>query len=429
MEIPSLNKFLRSAKKKGWFGRSAQVDALIPLGRSVKQITKNEKSVYWTQFCQRYPSCCEVRLHSIWTARIGEFISRCIEAAMDSDAGMQHNVIHVFVPTNKICNSRLLRIMGRRLTIIDHENADFWKSVFLSSKVPLWKYYKKYSPRKNDLVIPPEILKNLIVLSDEELAETEEKMQRMGLCRPFVCISNRDSAYLKKNWPTSNWTYHNYRDSKIATCSKAAEYLKNQGLQTVRMGRDVEEKADFPSCIDYANIYYDELLDISLPKLAKFFVSDANGINLLAYASNVPVALKNMIPLNCDGWGSTPQSDRGLFICKKYFLKAEDRYLSIREMLELEARGKDGAYYHTEFYLENGIEVVENTAEDIYDLVKEMNERLDGTWVETEESIRMQEQVQKLLYDDIIKTGKEYHACIHCKMSINFLKHNPFLLE
>lgn len=429
MRIPSLKKSLKKAAKKGWLGRRSQVDEMIPLGRSTKQITKEERLAYLSQFHQKYPDCREVRLHSIWTARIGEFITRCIVAAMDSDADMRHNIVHVFVQTNKVCNSRLMKIMGRRLIIIDDENADFWKSVFLSSKVPLWKYYKKYSPRRMDLAIPPEILKNLIVPSDEELAEAEEKMQRMGLHQPFVCISNRDSAYLRKIWQEKAWGYHNYRDSKIAACSKAAEYLKNQGLQTVRMGRDVEEKADFSSCIDYANQYYNELLDIILPKLSKFFVSDANGINLLAYASDIPVALKNLIPLNCDGWGSIPQSDRDLFICKKYFLKAQNRYMSIREMLELEARGKDGAYYHAEFYLENGIEVVDNTPEDIYDLVKEMNERLDGTWVETEESIRMQEQVQKLLSDDIINTGKEYHACIHCKMSINFLKHNPFLLE
>lgn len=428
MRISNLKKALNKSKKKGRFGRRAQIDALIPLGRTTRQITEEERLAYISQFHQKYPDCSEVRLHSIWTARIGEFISRCIEAAMDCDADMQHNVIHVFVPTNKICNGRLMRIMGRRLNIIDYENAAFWKSVFLSSKIPLWKYYKKYSPRKKDLVIPPEILENLIVLSDEEIAETEKKMQTMGLRPPFVCISNRDSVYLKKIWPETDWTYHNYRDSKIVACSKAAEYLKNQGLQVIRMGRNVEEEADFASCIDYANQYYDELLDIALPKFSKFIVSDSNGINLLAYAADVPVALKNLVPLNADGWGSMPQSDRGLFICKKYFLKAENRYMSIREMLELEARGKDKVW-RNEFYLENGIEVIENTGEDIYDLVKEMNERLDGTWEETEESIRMQEQVQKLLYDDIVNTGKEYHACIHCKMSINFLKHNPFLLD
>lgn len=436
MRIADLKKVLRNAKKKGRLGRSAQVDALIPLGRSVKQITKEERSAYMARFRQKYPDCSEVRLHSIWTWRIGELIPRYIVAAMDSDADMRHNIIHVFVQTNKVCNHRLMRIMGRRIILIDRENADFWKTVFLCSKAPLWKYYKKYSPRKKDLAIPKEILCDLFILSDEERAEAEEKIQKLGLRRPFVCISNRDSAYLREYHPENDIFLLNnlYRNSKISACSKAAEYLRDQGLQTVRMGRYAEERADFASCIDYANDHYDELLDIVLPRSSKFFVTDTSGVNLLAYANNIPVASKNLVPLNGTGWGSMPQSDKDLFICKKYYLRAENRYLSIREMLEVEARAKErdrygNRVYHAEFYQENGIELVENSEEDIYDLVKEMNERLDGTWVETEETIRMQEQVQKMLYDDIINTGKEYHDCIHCKISIDFLKHNPFLLE
>lgn len=433
MRIPSLKKGLKTARKKGWFGRRAQVEALIPYGKAEKHMTKEERSACITRFNQKYPDCSEVRLHFIWnSARIGEFLSRCIHAAMDCDADIPNNIIHVFIEPRRICNRRLLTIIGRRLTFIPYEDAGFWKCVLLrtraGSKVKLWKYYKQYVPRKKDLVIPPEILENLIMLSDEELVEAEDQMQRMGLHRPFVCISSRDPAYLNKNEPERDWSYHNYRDSKISACSKAAEYLKNQGLQTVRMGRDVEGRADFSSCIDYANDYYDEFLDIALPKFSKFFVCEDSGIMLFPLAMGVPVAIKNVVVLNTQSWGSIPQNINGLFICKKFFLKEENRYMSIREMLELEARGKDRAY-RTEFYLENGIEVVDNTPEDIYDLVKEMNERLDGTWVETEESIRMQEQVQKLLYDDIINTGKEYNACMHCKISINFLRHNPFLLE
>lgn len=431
MKISSLKNNLKRAAEKGWFGRRAQVEALIPYGKAEKHMTKEERLACITRFNQKYPDCSEVRLHFIWSSRIGEFISRCIHAAIDCDADIPNHIVHVFIEARKICNRRLLTIMGRRLTFIPYEDAGFWKCVLLrtepGSKARLWKYYKQYALRKKDLIIPPEILENLIALSDEELAEAEEKMQRMGLRRPYVCISNRDQAYLNKNKPERDWNYHDFRNSKISACSKAAEYLKDQGLQTVRMGRDVEEKAEFSSCIDYANDYYDELLDIALPKFSKFFVCEDSGIMLLAYASGIPVALKNLILVNFESWGSIPQNDKGLFICKKLFLKSENRYMSIREMLGLRAGG-DKSGNRAEFYLENGIEIVENTPEDIYDLVKEMNERLDGTWEETEESVRMQEQVQKLLYDDIIDTGKEYNACMHCKISITFLKHNLFLL-
>lgn len=432
MKIPSVKKILNATAKRGWRGRRAQVEALIPFGKAEKDMTKEERAAYMARFNQMYPNCSEVQLHALWCARIGEVIPRCVAATIDCDADIQNNIVHIFVPHGKKCNSRLMTIMGRRISIINQENAEFWKSVLMGLKggarIQLWKYYLKYADRTNDLVIPPEITENLIVLSGEEFAEAEEKMQPMGLHQPFVCISSRDSAYLEKSWPGRDWAYHDYRDSEIAACSKAAEYLERQGIQTVRMGRYVKNRVDFSFCIDYANDYYDELLDIALPKLSKFCLCDGGGINAVPFAMGIPLAMKNLVPLNGAGWGSFPQSDKGLFICKKYFLKAENRYMSIREMLELEARGGERIWY-AEFYLENGIEVVENTAEDILGLVKEMNERLDGTWVETEESVQMQEKVQKMLYDDIIRTGKEYKACLHCKISINFLKHNPFLLD
>lgn len=427
MKVSGLDKILTAAARRGWFGRRAQVEALIPLGKAERRMTGAERSACIARFHQQYPNCSGVQLHSFPCSRIGELISRWIAIAIDAGANAENGIIHVYVPLGEECNSRLMRIMRRQFTIISNKDAAFWKAILMGTKDRLWENYLKYNVRREDLAIPSEILDNLIVLSDEELAEAEEKMRAMGLHQPYVCISSRDVAYLKKTQPENDCFYHDYRDSKITMCSKAAEYLKDQRIQTVRVGRYVKGRADFSSCIDYANDYYDELLDIALPKFSKFFLSDSNGINLLGYASNVPVALKNLIPLN-DGWGSIPQSDKGLFICKRYFLKAENRYLSIREILDLEARGGDEVWY-TEFYQKNGIEVVENTAEDILDLVTEMNERLDGTWEETEESIQMQERVQKMLHDDMVRTGKEYHACLHCNISINFLKHNPFLLD
>lgn len=420
-------KALYLAKLKGWFGRRAQVEALIPFGKAERDMTKAERSACMAQFHKKYPNCSEVQVHGLWTSRIGEFLPRCIAIAMDSAANTDNTVVHVFVPSGRECNSRLMKIMRRRFVIISPEDAAFWKTILIKSKGRLWKHYAKYSFRNNAVDIPPQVLDNLIVFNDEELAEAEEKMRAMELHQPYVCISSRDAAYLAKNEPERDFSYHDYRNSRIAACAKAAGYLEEQGIQTVRVGKYVAEKADFPSCIDFSRNYYDELLDIVLPKFSKFFVCDDSGIYLVPLIMGIPVAMKNVVILNAGNWGCLPQIDGGLFICKKLFLKAENRYLSIREMLELKARG--GGVFYTEFYVENGIEVIENTEEEIYDLVKEMNERLDGTWVETEESIQMQERVQKILYDDIINSGLEYNLCWHCNISVNFLKRNPFLLE
>ena len=46
--------------------------------------------------------------------------------------------------------------------------------------------------------------------------------------------------------------------------------------------------------------------------------------------------------------------------------------------------------------IEGDIQIVKNTAEEITEVVLEMNQRIDGTWVETDEDIELQERFKKL---------------------------------
>ena len=46
--------------------------------------------------------------------------------------------------------------------------------------------------------------------------------------------------------------------------------------------------------------------------------------------------------------------------------------------------------------IEGDLEIVKNTAEEITEVVLEMNQRIDGTWVETDEDIELQERFKKL---------------------------------
>jgi hypothetical protein len=67
--------------------------------------------------------------------------------------------------------------------------------------------------------------------------------------------------------------------------------------------------------------------------------------------------------------------------------------------------------------------VIENTSEEILDLTKEMNERIDGTWVAEDEDEELQERFRALF--------KPSHLCcgFSCRISTAFLKKNRDLLE
>ena len=57
-----------------------------------------------------------------------------------------------------------------------------------------------------------------LVFSDDEKKMAEEGLKRMGIPSnaKYVCIYNRDSAYLKGKFPGIIWDYHNIRDNDFS---------------------------------------------------------------------------------------------------------------------------------------------------------------------------------------------------------------------
>ncbi|MFQ6618950.1 MAG: TIGR04372 family glycosyltransferase, partial [Fidelibacterota bacterium] len=81
-----------------------------------------------------------------------------------------------------------------------------------------------------------------------------------------------------------------------------------------------------------------------------------------------------------------------IFIPKKIWSTEEKRFLTFREILESGV----GGYFFSEQYIQAGLEAVENNAEEILDLAKEMNERLNGNFEYTEEDEELQNKFHSL---------------------------------
>ena len=77
-----------------------------------------------------------------------------------------------------------------------------------------------------------------------------------------------------------------------------------------------------------------------------------------------------------------------LLIPKKFWLRKEHRFLTLREILDL---GIDG-FSRTEQHEQLGIECVENTPEEITALAVEMDERLKGKWQTSPEDEGLQQR-------------------------------------
>lgn len=368
----------------------------------------------------------QIRLHKLWSTRIGEYIVRYLAIVEDSKENEKKGILDLFVLSDCINhNERLSIIMGRNIHIIDKTNIDMWMYIlYRFPKVAFSKYWNTYAYKKKDRIFDAENTVQYFRLTQKEKQEAQYKKEMMGLQGSFVCVSCRDAAYLETILPTIDCHYHDFRDSDINKFASSADYLSRKGISVVRMGRFVKNRVEFDNCIDYANDYYDELLDIILAKDCKFYVGDSSGIVWLPMVLNRPIALRNWIPVFLDS-ETLPYNPHNLLIFKKYFSKNENRFLSVKEMMEIEKKVK----YNGNLYEQYGIEVVENSEEEILDLVMEMNARLDGEWIETPEDIELQEKYQRIYKEWFTKQHYKESAMLRIKVGTLFLRKNAFLLN
>ena len=183
------------------------------------------------------------------------------------------------------------------------------------------------------------------------------------------------------------------------------------------MGAVVEKpiKTNNSHIIDYAKKFRTDFLDIYLGAKCDFFVCRAVGIFAIPMVFRRSRVYVNFIPLDyIDSWGS-----KCISIFKKLWLRRERRFMTFREIFESGV----GRFLRTEQYDRVEIEVVENTPDEITQVVVEKDERLKGTWETTEED----EELQRRFWTLFKKS--ELHGIIKARIGAEFLRQNKNLLD
>ncbi len=248
-----------------------------------------------------------------------------------------------------------------------------------------------------------------------------EALQQLGVSdgAGFVCFHARDSAYLDTVFPGYNWSYQDFRDSSIHNYIPAAEELTRRGYFMIRMGAAVKEaiKTKNPMIIDYAVKQRTEFLDIYLGAKCRFFICDTAGIACIPMVFRRPKVWVNFVQL-----GIIPTSGwmQDLLIPKKLWWRKESRFLRLQEIIGSEI----GAEFRTvEQYEQSGIELIENTPQEILAVAVEMDERLKGMWKTTEEDEELQGRFFALL------RAKGYDQKVIPRLGTEFLRQNRELLK
>lgn len=364
-----------------------------------------------------------IRIIQLYADRIGHFAANTEIYLCERDAGLHGSrIFDIFYYNDMpVSNGQLKKMWDRTLLI-----CSFAKWIDLPNRlVP-------GSKRHTVSIVYPEadtdrhgllhrIPEHLSFTLEEERAG-QDRLRDMGIPdgAPFACMHARDSAYLTQVYENTSveHRYHDYRDSSIRHYVPAAEELARRGYFMVRMGAVVEEalNTENPRIIDYAATgSRTDFMDIYLGAKCCFFLCDGAGICAVSMIFRRPIAYVNYTPLK---YAPTRSKD-DLLIPKKLWLIKERRFVTFREMVQTDIF----EFFRSDRYQQRGIEVIENTPEEITEISVEMHERLQGTWGATEEDEELQRRFWSLF------NPHELQRQITVHIGAFFLRQNQDLLD
>ena len=362
-----------------------------------------------------------IRFGSLHCEKIGPFSGHPVLNICEQEHGIQPGKtfnIYCQGVSSYVCNNQLLAMWKRVLR------------VYPGSRY-FWRVMSMFSFGKDHTIQPTNDghdVHGLLEKSDvqlkflpEEIDQAKQEMKRMGIGEEdeYVLMINRGQRYLEEALPGEmDYSYHTYRNWSIEDLMPMAEELTSKGYFAIRMGHLVSDimKTDNPRIIEYDHKgFRTELLDIYLGANCRYIVgADTGYCAVPSYLFRRPMVLVNfsnvaVIPVWLQNW---------LIIPKKYWLKTEKRFMKIKEVME-SGLGKS---CFTEEFEKRGIEVINNTPEEILEVVEEMEERLDGIWQDNEGDSELQRQ----FWSHYEKS--DLHGVINSRIGTKFLRQNKDLL-
>lgn len=318
-------------------------------------------------------------------------------------------------------NEQLLKMWQRELFIVHlpllhyvlRETKALWlRSYFYTSIDLVANEYDEFN------VAPP----TLRFTPDEE-AEGRGQLAEWGIDLDrdwFVCIFARDDKYLKNLDPRSDFGYHDYRNSDIDTLNPAIHEIVRRGGFVLRMGFHVGKPLSIKSdrVIDYAVAHRSDFMDIFLSAKCRLFLGSAAGISNVSIIFDRPCLGVNFTP-----FGSGPIGKESLFIPKLVADVSTRTRLTFGALLRDFSQNSDPKIGDGKLAFLQGYQYIDNTAEEILAVTREMLDRLDNKYEPAREMVDLQRRYAELVPTD--------HWCVGVKTPIggDFLKLHEELLR
>ena len=340
----------------------------------------------------------QVNIHPIANSRIGHFATNTELAILkikDRKNRSNKREINLFCATSpKSCNAALEKMWSRDINL---QTGNWgWLLNDISKHLKSTDFYQESTnlDREGRLIDFPPSLN----FSEIEMAVGDAFLSKNNVSnrKEFVCLNVRDGSYLASSgnlgWSESrDWSYHNYRDSDINTYVAAAEVLAEMGYTVFRMGAIVEKPlvSNHPQVFDYAtNGMRTEFLDIFLGAHCTFCVSTGSGWDSIPQIFRRPSLYVNLVPIFAHSCVV-----RDLLVYPKIIQdKVTKNDLGLIEIID---RKIIGSLFSAE-YSDANVAIRDIGPDELVAAVKEMAQRVEGTFVETPEQKQMQEKLRDI---------------------------------
>jgi putative glycosyltransferase (TIGR04372 family) len=344
----------------------------------------------------------------------------------DSGINWQKRYIDLwFNQTNIISNKHVEKMWKRQLIILPR--ALLAPVYLLNRLIPCGKIHQIGSTFHDRDV------NNLLHTQPQHASFTEEEedmgqrlLSEMGIPEgaPFVCLNVRDAAFHSQS------QFTNYRNADVGRCMLAAEELTERGFHVVRIGKKVEHKFESGNkkILDYASsAFRSDFMDIYLGAKCVFVISSSTGWDSIpCILFRRPVLYINFVPISLVAtWNYNT-----LAIFKRHWFPSQKRFLTQSEIFYLIDRD-----FVTKFPLfdELGVELVDNTAEEIRDATLEMADMLRSEGPkQTNEEMKMQDSFWSLYTRNLQRFDLRHlhgdinlHGDIRVRIGAKFLATNP----
>lgn len=369
----------------------------LTLSRSVRTAVASALFVLALPFLYIVEIFWKIRFATLGEERIGHLV-------MNVDIFLRRQALHgrpdrttfIFVSAPP-ANNFFMKVLKRRVFVV----CNIWAArFFLGCRGLLTKtrFFVDIFPRgceHEELSLAPVQFS----FAPEEEEAGRELLRRMGIGPDdwFVCVHVRSSAYLaQKNRLQTSRDGHEYRGCTFDNYADAIRFIVEKGGFVLRMGATVDEPMPDlgPRVVDYAKFHRTEFGDIYLPARCRFFLGCTSGLNSVAYAFGVPLALANFMPVCSAALGRN-----ALYIPKLRI--GADR--SPETFLDWKAAGlmdwpfapQDRAWQLARRYMEESDRWPENHPSDVLGLAQDMWDRLNGVEPDAG-TVRMQDAFRAL---------------------------------